>query len=435
MIDRMTENNQMKGLFLIAALFLLNISLPAQLKSPESRIYRTVKIGNQTWMAENLDVSTYRNGDPIPQVQDPTEWSSLKTGAWCYYEGDKETGHRYGKLYNWYAVNDPRGLAPDGWHIPSDAEWTKLSEFLGGKINTSGKIKASKGWAKNGNGTNETGFAALPGGTRSIQLFSFEGNYGYWWTSTPYDAFSAWNRFLAYNNNDIGRSTGWKQFGNSVRCVKDDGENSLSKSEQQSIENEKAVSLPADSPEYKMPVVNTDINMITVGGQVWMSQNLVADKFQNGDPIPEARTDAEWNKAGELKQPAWCYYKNDSTNEKKYGKLYNWYALNDKRGLAPEGWHIPNEAEWRKLINELGGEQVAGLKIKNSETGFNGLLSGFRDNDGKFYNDGLVGYWWSSSESLSSSAWCCSVTYFSDAFNISKAGDKQKGFSVRCIRN
>ena len=166
-----------------------------------------------------------------------------------------------------------------------------------------------------------------------------------------------------------------------------------------------------------------------------MSQNLDVSNFQNGDSIPEAKNESEWKKAGELRQPVWCYYNNDSSNEKKYGKLYNWYSINDKRGLAPEGWHIPGEAEWTKLTNELGGEETAGLKIKYNKAGFNGLLSGFRDSDGKFYNDGFVGYWWSSTESLPATAWCYSITYFSDAFNIDNSGDKKKGFSVRCIRN
>src|SRR5947207_14523233 len=169
----------MKLFFLIASIFLIGTHVQAQTKAPGGKTYKTVKIGNQVWMAENLDVSTYRNGDIIPQVQDPKIWSDLKTGAWCYYEDKSEMGERYGKLYNWYAVNDPRGLAPEGWHIPSDAEWTKLTEFLGGKIGSSVKIKSPKGWAKDGNGANETGFTALPGGTRSIELFSFAGSYGY----------------------------------------------------------------------------------------------------------------------------------------------------------------------------------------------------------------------------------------------------------------
>ena len=417
----------MKSLFLIAVLFLTGIGIQAQIKAQDDKIYKTVKIGNQIWMVENLNVSTYRNGDTIPQVQDPKIWSNLKTGAWCYYENKTETGASYGKLYNWYAINDPRGLAPEGWHIPSDEEWTKLAEALGGKIGLSLKIKSSKGWTSGGNGTNETGFSALPGGARSInESFSFAGNYGYWWTSTEYNSYSAWNRFLGSNYDNIGRSTGWKEFGNSVRCVKDENEKSISTSAGQLKENKNEMLLSQEK---------WNKSTITIGKQVWMSQNLSVNKFQNGDSIPEVTTESEWNKAGDLKQPAWCYYNNDSSNEKKYGKLYNWYAVNDKRGLAPQGWHIPAETDWAKLINELGGEKIAGTKIKSFENGFKGLLCGFRDSDGKFYNDGFAGYWWSSTESLSTSASCYNITYVSDAFYNNHSGDKQKGFSVRCVKD
>jgi len=380
-------------------------------------------------MAENLNVSTYRNGDTIPQVQDPKTWSSLTTGAWCYYGGKAETGAKYGKLYNWYAINDPRGLAPEGWHIPSDAEWTTLTASLGGKIESSGKIKSVRGWSQGGNGSNESGFNALPGGTRSInEAFSFVGDYGYWWTSSSFDGYSAWNRFLAYNNNYIGRSTGWKQFGNSVRCIKDENETGVLTSTQKIDSSAN----PGFANEKTAPAENK-IPSMKIGEQVWMTQNLDVSKFQNGDSIPEAKTIADWAKAAKLKQPAWCYYNNEVSSEKNYGKLYNWYAISDKRGLAPSGWHIPAETEWSRLVARLGGERLAGETIKSN--GFGGLLSGFRDSDGSFHSGGLVGYWWGATESSSASAWCYSITYFSSALNSDNSADKQKGFSVRCVKD
>ncbi len=108
----------------------------------DGNIYKIVTIGNQTWTKSNLNVSRYRNGDPIPQVQDPSQWANLTTGAWCYYNNDPANGLIYGKLYNWYAVNDPRGIAPIDWHVPSDAEWTILTDFLGGINVAGGKMKA-----------------------------------------------------------------------------------------------------------------------------------------------------------------------------------------------------------------------------------------------------------------------------------------------------
>src|SRR5262245_15639657 len=100
-----------------------------------------IVIGTQQWMAKNLDVAFYRNGDPIPKVNDGTAWANLTTGAWCYYNNDSTQSKKYGKLYNWYAVNDPRGLAPAGWHIPSDSEWTTMEKSLGGSLIAGGKLK------------------------------------------------------------------------------------------------------------------------------------------------------------------------------------------------------------------------------------------------------------------------------------------------------
>jgi uncharacterized protein (TIGR02145 family) len=419
-------------LSLLTILFLPSLIGLSQLTAQDGKTYKTVKIGTQTWMAENLNVNTYRNGDTIPQVQDPKAWSTLTTGAWCYYGGKAESGAKYGKLYNWYAINDPRGLAPEGWHIPTDAEWATLTTFLGGKIESSAKIKSMKGWSQNGNGSNESGFNALPGGTRSInEAFSFVGDYGYWWTSSSFDGNSAWNRFLAYNNNYIGRSTGWKQFGNSVRCIKDENRISVSNANQ-TKKIDSSVS-PAFTNETTTLPESNKIPSMKIGDQVWMTQNLDVNKFQNGDPVPEAKTDAEWEKAAKLKQPAWCYYNNDTLTQKKHGKLYNWYAIHDKRILAPAGWHVPHETEWSKLATELGGERTAGEIIKSN--GFGGFLTGFRDVDGTFHNDGLVGYWWGATESSAANAWCYSITYFSSAFNSDNSADKQKGFSVRCVKD
>ena len=420
----------MRLLFLNTMFFLFGTIAYSQVTAQDGKTYKTIKIGNQTWMSENLDVITYRNGDSIPQVQDPKVWSSLTTGAWCYYGGKAEIGAKYGKLYNWYAINDPRGLAPQGWHIPTDAEWATLTTFLGGKIESSAKIKSAKGWSQGGNGTNESGFNALPGGTRSInEAFSFVGDYGYWWTSSSFDGSSAWNRFLAYNNNYIGRSTGWKQFGNSVRCIKDVDDTSVASANQKV---DSSVN-PAFANETIAATESSKIPSMKIGDQVWMTQNLDVSKFQNGDSIHQAKSDADWIKAAKLKQPAWCYYNNDSSSGQKNGKLYNWYATHDPRGLAPAGWHIPRETEWTHLATELGGERTAGEIIKSN--GFGAFLPGFRDIDGTFHNDGLVGYWWGATESSPANAWCYSITYFSSAFNSDNSADKQKGFSVRCVKD
>ena len=185
----------------------------------------TIVIGTQQWMRENLDVAFYRNGDVIPQVTDPTAWAALTTGAWCYYNNDVANGAIYGKLYNWYAVNDPRGLAPTGWHVPSDAEWTTLETTLGGAAVAGGKMKTTgtTRWAApNTAATNESGFAGLPGGYRSSDgTFDNVGFFGYWWSSTEFGTTNAWYRGLDYTNGDVGRFDVNKGLGFSVRCLRD----------------------------------------------------------------------------------------------------------------------------------------------------------------------------------------------------------------------
>jgi uncharacterized protein (TIGR02145 family) len=176
-----------------------------------------VIIGAQVWMTKNLEVSTFRNGDPIPQAASDEAWELAgknKQPAWCY------NGEHYGKLYNWYAVNDPRGLAPEGWHIPSDKEWTALEKALGEK--PAKKMKSTWGWHNKGNGTNSSGFSSLPGGHRSYGgYFVNVGKYGYWWSAKSSDTGYVVTRHLGYSTGGLYRDDGAKMRGLSVRCVKD----------------------------------------------------------------------------------------------------------------------------------------------------------------------------------------------------------------------
>jgi len=194
--------------------------------SDPSANYPAVSIGCATWMTKNLDVSTYRNGDPIPKLSNGAAWIADTLGAYCYFNNDSTTyAAVYGKLYNWYAVNNPKGLAPEGWHIASDFEWTTLVNTLGG-VQVAGammkKISTSVWDEPNLGATNLSNFSALPGGYRGIQSgFNVEGQYGYWWTSTAGDATIAWSRHLNYNDTFIGAAGANMHLGYSVRCVKD----------------------------------------------------------------------------------------------------------------------------------------------------------------------------------------------------------------------
>jgi len=209
----------------------------ANFKNPsDKKVYRTVKIGNQVWMAENLDVVNYRNRDPIPNRKGKNKWGKTEAGAWCFYGNDPKNGGTYGRLYNWFAVKDPRGLAPEGWHIPTDDEWKDLEMNLGiGKDEAGyrgwrgqdcgGKLKetGTTHWrAPNKGATNDSGFTALPGGYRDVDGFFYVLGYGgYWWSATEHSEFIIWYRSLYHTYSKIHRTDSYAGDGFSVRCVKD----------------------------------------------------------------------------------------------------------------------------------------------------------------------------------------------------------------------
>ena len=188
--------------------------------------YATIKIGDQTWMAENLRTNVYSNGDPIPNVTDGTLWGNLTTGAWAHNNNDTQYESPYGKIYNWYAVADPRNVCPSGWHVPTDAEWTVLTDYLGDESVAGGKMKSidTQYWTSpNTSATNESGFSGLPGGDRvdSYGKFYDVGGYGFWWSSTEENNYDAWCRYLYYTNDNTHRPSRRKQDGFSVRCIQD----------------------------------------------------------------------------------------------------------------------------------------------------------------------------------------------------------------------
>jgi len=196
----------------------------------------------------------------------------------------------------------------------------------------------------------------------------------------------------------------------------------------------------------KEKAVNTD-GIVIIGTQEWMSENLNVTTFRNGDPIQEAKTDEDWKIAGENGKPAWCYLNNDTANA-KYGKLYNWHAVNDSRGLALELWYVPSYTEWNSLIDFLGGGEVAGSKMKDTtgwrgngngtnESAFSGLPGGSRDRNGAFNSNsdsGTIGGWWSSTETYTDYAWTRYLS-FTVRYAYKDYYYKELGFSVRCLKD
>jgi uncharacterized protein (TIGR02145 family) len=190
----------------------------------DGNVYHTVTIGTQVWMVENLKTTRYNDGTAIPLVTDSTEWNNLTTPGYCWYNDDAVTyKSTYGALYNWYAVSTGK-LSPAGWHVPTDTDWTMLTTYLGGPAVAGGKLKESglTHWmTPNTGATNSSGFTALPGGYRYDHDTFYIGYYGYWWSSTEYNAADAWFRMLHCSIVEVNRLSNNKSAGFSVRCVRD----------------------------------------------------------------------------------------------------------------------------------------------------------------------------------------------------------------------
>jgi len=418
----------------------------------DGNMYQTIKIGDQWWMADNLKVTHYRNGDPIPHVIDGNIWPLLTTGAYCEFDNDSSYVATYGRLYNWYAVDDSRNIAPDGWHVPTDNEWKQLEMYLGmsqaeaDAINwrgtdEGGKLKESgtTHWANPNTGaTNESGFTALPGGYRSL-----DGGYGglggdalFWsYTAFPPDTAYAWERSLSLFLAEVYRYYSNKQLGMSIRCVRD------------------------YAPDSTGTVTDIDGNIyqtIKIGDQWWMMENLKVTHYRNGDPIPHVTDQDTWEG---LTTGAYCEYDNDPGNMATYGRLYNWYAVDDSCNIAPAGWHVPTDSEWKQLEIYLGMSQTEadvsgwrgtdeGGKLKEvgtthwaspntgatNESGFTALPGGCRLGNGFYINMGDYASFWSSTEYSGYYAW---YRYLSnlDSQVYRHYYNKRRGYSIRCVRD
>jgi uncharacterized protein (TIGR02145 family) len=193
------------------------------LKDNDGNVYKTVTIGTQVWMAENLKTTKYDDETAIPLVTDEKAWEALKTSAYCWYNNDIANKEIYGALYNWFAVKTNK-LCPSGWHIPNDAEWTTLTTYLGG-VGVAGSKLKEKGtihWKNpNTEATNESGFTAHAGGYRNfVGTFNYSGDLGYWWCSEEYNTSNAWFRNMGNSSSNVGRYDYNKNGGFSVRCLR-----------------------------------------------------------------------------------------------------------------------------------------------------------------------------------------------------------------------
>ena len=614
--------------------------------------YSVVTIGTQTWMAENLRTAKYNDNNVIVNTTANALWVALISGSWCYYNNDKTYESKYGKLYNWYAVNDNRGIAPLGWHIASDAEWTTLTNNISKDLGKTGSISKALAsttidWDNSsivgtpGNlpyMNNHSGFSSQPGGSRTFSsgAFGYAKTMGNWWTSTV-DIYYPLDKFITYGDDFVGNSSHEKYCGLSVRCIMNtdlpkmptistksvsnitsnsatSGGNIIStggsnittsgvcwttstnptindfiltnqNTTDSSYINDLSELLPnttyllrayatnsygttygnlvsfttslgpstppiistapvsgifstkaasggsiisdggaaitssgicwststnptiADfsttntnlsgiytsimtgllpnttynvrayatnsvgttygnlvsfttatttSPTIVYDIDNNMYHTVTIGTQTWLVENLRTTRYRNGDVISNVINNLSWTSAV---SGAWCYYNNDATNGSKYGKLYNWYAANDSRKIAPIGWHIPTDYEWEileKYESANFGNSISVAKalaattdwttsynvgsigndiLQNNYSGFNSLPAGYRSsNAGVFYSIGDWTYYWSSDSAISPQGWCKRLIQSNSVVEFI-ASPRISGYSIRCVKD
>ena len=366
----------------------------------DAKKYRTIKVGAQTWMAENLNYAA--------------------EGSKCYENKDANCA-KYGRLYDWETAMK---ACPAGFHLASDKEWTTLTDYAGGVSTAGGKLKSRSGWEKgykerSGNGTDNYGFSALPGGVFHEGGESYgAGSMGYWWSATESNANYAWHRFMTCSEypDTVVRGTQLKRGAlHSVRCVQDDdgykaamarNDNEKQKSKAEKVET----AAERDAKKYRT---------IKAGTQTWMAENL------------------NYAAKGSL-----CY-DNDAGNCEKYGRLYDWAAA---LKACPAGFHLPSDKEWETLVNYAGGEGNAGAKLKSKsgwnnngngadDYGFSALPAGYGLGNGMFVDAGSHGLWWSATGYWHDNNMAIMMGMHLDSKQAGlNVGDKTNEFlSVRCV--
>lgn len=442
----------------------------------DGQTYKTVKIGDQVWMAENLNYS------------DSAKTASLKGKSWCY-DNDSDNCVKYGRLYTWAAAIDSvkffteksldcgygktcalpdtvQGICPSGWRLPRKADWETLFSAVGGQ-GTAGKIlKTQTGWNNNGNGMDAVGFSGWPAGDGNGRGSSnFKGDGTYFWSSTESSEHGAYFVSLYYRIDSTFLNHNDKDYAYSVRCVKESvGElPSSSVVSSSSVASSSSIAMAApckteseDNCEYGTLTDNRDgqtYKTVKIGNQIWMAENLNYAYLQ-----PTASLDSS----------SFCY--NDSAEYcAKYGRLYTWAAAMDSvgtwstngkgcgngktclptypvRGVCPEGWHLPTQEEFETLINAVGGQSKAGKMLRftsgwNSNGngtdayGFSALSVGWRYEYGSYYGNGEEVDFWSSTEYNNISAIYRYLHYDDENLLGENFGSKRDGFSVRCVKD
>jgi len=453
--------------------------------------YSVVQIGDQCWFAENLRTTLYADGTEIPSGLTDSEWESANFGATSVYgEGSSSCSdyspdidacdealalEEYGRLYNWYAVDDARGLCPSGWHVATEGDWTDLENHVsaqGFSGSEGSALKSTYGWrtdipGTNTNGTDDFGFLGLPSGMRVDDgEFDLAGSDLNLWSSSPTDTYP-WSLILNWGYPIVLKGNLIEpHFGLSVRCLRDadytevqgcTDPDYLEYDASANTDDGSCATLasPCDSPSMD----GYAYSVVQIGDQCWFAENLHTTTYADGTDIPAGLTDGEWTTTN---SGATAVYGEDDGCDNyspdidacdeaqslgEYGRLYNWYAVDDARGLCPSGWHVPTDGEWTNLENHISSQGFDGTEgtalkstygwfdsgIGTDDFGFSALPGGYRDYNGYFPNAGYFGYWWSSSPS-GGFAWSWGL-YNNDPDILRFSNDPRFGFSVRCLRD
>ena len=460
----------------------------------DGNVYNTVQIGDQCWMRENLKTTKYANGTTIPLGT-----TSSYDVAYRYYpDNDSANVTDYGYLYNWAAVmngsasseanpSGVQGICPTGWHVPSDDEWTELTHYVksqsqyvcGDDTNYIAKALASEtGWNSSSlfnckvgyhpDANNATGFSARPAGFY-LGNYGYFGDLAYFWSATQYTSNNAYVRYLYYNDAFVTRGNNIKNFGYSVRCVRNE-EGSGSEGDGDNEDDDTTdTTITAQACPGVPTVTDVDSNVyntVQIGEQCWMRENLRTTRYANGTTIPLGTSTSSTT--------AYRYYPNDnSANVPDYGYLYNWPAVmngslsssanpSGVQGICPNGWHVPSDAEWTELTNYVssqfyqyvcGGDvdyiakalaseeewnsstdncAVGNNPSANNATGFSARPAGYYY--GSYYDFGNYATFWSATQNYSSDA-CYRNLFYLGSTVFRGNVIKDNGYSVRCVRD
>ena len=459
----------------------------------DGQSYDVVTIGDRCWFAENLMTKTYSNGDDIPFAGSDEEfWNAALTqsGVYCHPGGIEALSESYGHMYTSYTAQDPRGLCPAGWRIPSNEDFRALERFVGMPeetiaiegwrgTNEAQFLKSSAADTPPWNGTNDYGFSWTRGGWRNVSgVFGYTETLGLILYTDSVDDERIY-RFrqvgsggeiwagIAGNNGD-GRSVRCVQIEEGQACEDLDGDGICPEDEVSGCSDEQAYNYNPESTEdgpclypiqgctdgtQSVNYLGEDYNLVTIGDQCWFAENLRAQQFANGDSIPFAQAADAWFGFGANGEGAWCYAFNDSESE-ALGLQYNFYTVTDDRGVCPAGWHVPTEQDWQDLEFEMGleadslnavgwrGEGI-GTKLKassqnalpwngNNLSGFGATPSSHLGGTGNFLNDGVL-FWTSTPWSPSAST----VRQLdSDLTTIRRSNTgNDSGCVIRCLKD